>query len=276
MCLVGDIAALKSCSLVCRSWYASCVPHLFRVLQPLSGSSDPQQCLQAFTAFLTSSESPPNFLQWVRKLRLVGSRVSNSQVTVSVAILSSILAKLSRIHDLELEEVNISNYPLDTAESGALSLGHMKLDVLSMEYVRLGEPFPSQLLAVLGLFSSLGVLHIRNPDILGNLSPSKEPLPNLPNHLQTECLVLEADPPTKNNETTLTTDQILNVLFESHLLCSLQRIEIRCHTVDEVEAVGQLIRKAHATLQDVRIDISSVVRASDGQCYIRYFLVSSG
>lgn len=199
----------------------------------------------------------------------MGHEQSNSRAVVSARILSAILATLPNIRILELACVDIFNYASDASvvEPKTLQLPRVELDTLSMDHVRFGGHFSSQLSSILGLFSSLRMLRIRNPTAI-NSSSQKDPTLLRQEYLRVEELLLEAYPPTKV-DMALTVDQAIHTSLETLSFGSLRSIETRCHTLDELQALGKLIRNVHETLHDVFLDLSHIVGISDGWSYIR-------
>lgn len=183
-------------------------------------------------------------------------------------MLSDILAKLPNASILELACVNISNYASDASdiEPKTLQLPRVELDTLSMDHVRFGGHFASQLSSILGLFSSLQMLRMRNPTAT-NTSSHMDPTLLRPRYLRVEELSLEAYPPTKV-DMAVTIDQVLNTSLETLYFGSLRSIETRCDTIDELQALGKLIRNSYETLHDVVLDLSHIVPISDGWSYI--------
>lgn len=279
--LARDAVALRSCSFVCRAWLKQCRHHLFGLLRvrdtqvQTSLRSRPvlQERFQAFLTFITTVASP-GFCAKVHTLCLLGNEERHERQTpesfISAHMLAAILGQLPRVRILELNRVSFTPLAAEHHSSPiSLPLGKIKLDVLSLGRISLEEHTPDGLFSVLGLFSTLGMLRVSYLETPRTL-PSPSELQRFLERFQVKRFSLKGHS-SMMPAPSRTMPYMLNVLLNSNSVRGLESVEIKCCTMDQIAALGRLIRETGESLGSVAVDISDIAKGSNGAClYVVY------
>ncbi|KAI0692824.1 hypothetical protein BC835DRAFT_1355858 [Cytidiella melzeri] len=270
--LARDAIALRSCSFVCRSWLKQSRHHLFGLLRirdtqictSLRSRPVLQDRFQAFCTFITTVASP-GFCAKVHTLCLLGNEERHERQSpesyISAHMLANILGQLPRVRILELNRVHFTPLSSEPRTAGPLPIGKMKLDVLSIGRVGLEEHTPDGLFSVLGMFSHLGMLRVSYLETPRH-SPSQADLQRL-ERLQVHRFSLKGHS-SMMPAPSRTMPYMLSVLLNSNSVHTLQSVEIKCCTMDQVASFGQLISAAGAHLQSIAVDIADIAKGSNG------------
>ncbi|KAI0090494.1 hypothetical protein BDY19DRAFT_712096 [Irpex rosettiformis] len=270
--LSRDAIALRSCSFVCRAWLKQCRHHLFGLLRVrdtqvrTSLRSRPilQERFQAFLTFITTVASP-GFCAKVHTLCLLGNEERLERQApesfISAHMLAAILGQLPRVRILELNRVNFTPLPTEPRTPIILPLGKVKLDVLSIGRIGLEEHSPDGLFSVLGLFSTLGMLRVSYLETPRNV-PTPAELTRLLERLQVHRFSLKGHS-SMMPAPSRTMPYMLKVLLNSNSVHTLQSVEIKCCTMDQIQALGQLVRETESHLRSIAVDISDIAKGSN-------------
>ncbi|KAI0343403.1 hypothetical protein BDW22DRAFT_1167653 [Trametopsis cervina] len=270
--LAHDSVALRSCSFVARSWLKQCRHHLFGLLRVRdthinTGLRSRPLMKERFQTFLTfiASIASPGFCAKVHTLCLLGNEERHeSQTTesyISAHALATLLGQLHRVRILELSRVHFTALAPDPRGLSPLPMGKMHLDVLSIGRVGLEDQSTDGLFSVLGLFSTLGMLRVSYLETPRH-APTEADLHRL-ERLQVHRFSLKGHS-SMMPQPSRTMPYMLSVLLNSNSVHTLQSIEIKCCTLDQIAAFGSLVNVTGAHLKSVAVDISDIVKGSNG------------
>jgi hypothetical protein len=140
-------------------------------------------------------------------------------------------------------------------------MGKLKLDLLSIGRISLEDHSPDGLFSVLGLFSTLGMLRVSYLETPRH-SPTQADLRRL-ERLQVHRFSLKGHS-SMMPAPSRTMPYLLSVLLNSNSVHTLQTVEIKCCTMDQIASFGQLINITASHLQSIAVDISDIAKGSNG------------
>lgn len=263
--LAGDLKTLRACSLVCRSFRDQSRRYLFNSIcirdSPGYFNDNLHSRVRKLGEFIAGR---PLLSSVIRELRLLGKmgEEDGAESSIPAHVLGFVIDELPNIRILELDHVNITPF-----ESGnhcrpvSLRGGKRKLDVLTISSTHMEDRPPYGVLAVLGLFSTIGMLRIDSFETSWK-APSPADLKLFLEDLQVHRLSLK-DHRVKTIMS-YTTLYVTYVLLGSSSVNALQSVEINCSYMEQLHALGRLLRQTGDHLRSIAIDLTNIAKGTEG------------
>lgn len=268
--LHNDKAALKSCSLVCRSWEGPAHYHLFTSVTVTIGRPEEEwRSLPVFADLLDVSQT---LCTNIRNLKveydingdqdgqgLVPLIGSNYLITPND--IARVLEKLLKLRSLSFKHLLLGTYSADRSHpSQQFRLEHLTIeDCHSPDWGILPEPMGQSLLDIMGLFIEIDHLRLNRPaELIGGAvnDSTGEVRDRVPVYISSLSLLFprQGVPP------------LVHTVAKGLSFSKLTSFTVSCTHEDDIAAVGEILKTTGSTLLHLdfnlgQLDYDALLRA---------------